>query len=84
MATIRYAGGGETGRIAMRRQTPDYVSLYRCAFAEYVAPALWNIRLFEDPSPAGALVVARALRYNGNLEARRLAERIEQVCRATV
>ncbi|MGD0860009.1 MAG: RHS repeat-associated core domain-containing protein [Terracidiphilus sp.] len=38
---------------------PDYVTLYRQAFAEYGAQALWNFRCFDSPSPADALVVAR-------------------------
>ena len=62
----------------------DYVSLYRRAFAEYGIRALWNKRLLEDPTPGDALVIARALRIEGDREARRLAEQIEQACRATV
>jgi hypothetical protein len=62
----------------------DYPSLYRRAFAQYGARALWNKRLLEEPTPADALVVARALRIEGDLEARRLAEQIEQACRATL
>ena len=46
--------------------------------------ALWNKRLLEDPTPADALVVARALRIEGDREARYLAERIEQACRAAL
>jgi hypothetical protein len=63
---------------------PDYVILYRRAFAEYGTLALWNIRSLEAPTPEDALVVARALRIEGNLQARRLAEEIEQVCRAAI
>lgn len=63
---------------------PDYVTLYRQAFAEYGAHALWNFRAFEAPSPEDALIVARALRIEGDLAARRLAERIEQACHAAV
>ncbi len=62
----------------------DYLSLYRRAFAEYGVRALWNKRLLEEPTPADALVVARALRIEGDREARYLAERIEQACRAAV
>jgi hypothetical protein len=65
-------------------QTPDYVTLYRRAFAEYGALALWNIRLFENPEPGDVLVVARALRNEGNLQARQLAEDIERACHAAV
>jgi hypothetical protein len=44
--------------------------------------ALWYMRASDEPTPEEALVVARELRVKGNLEARILAERIEQVCRA--
>lgn len=63
---------------------PDYVSLYKRAFAEYGTHALWNLRSFETPSYEDALVVARALRIEGDLVARRLAEQIEQACHASV
>ena len=65
-------------------EPPDFVSLYRRAFAEYGTQALWNKRVLEAPTPEDALVVARALRVEGNREARRLAEQIEQACRATL
>jgi hypothetical protein len=42
------------------------------------------MRSLEVPTPEDALAVARALRMEGNLPARRLAEEIEQVCRAAV
>ena len=63
---------------------PEFAALYRRAFAEYGALALWNMRALEVPTPEDALAVARALRMEGNLPARRLAEEIEQVCRAAV
>jgi hypothetical protein len=62
----------------------DYVTLYRQAFAEYGSHALWNLRSIEAPTHEDALVVARALRIEGDLPARRLAERIEQACHAAV
>jgi hypothetical protein len=62
----------------------DYVTLYRQAFAEYGSHALWNLRSIEAPTQEDALVVARALRIEGDLPARRLAERIEQACHAAV
>ncbi len=65
-------------------QPPDFVSLYRRAFAEYGARALWNKRLLDAPTPADALVVARALRIEGDRAARQLAEQIEQACRAVI
>ena len=67
-----------------QEQTPDYVTLYRRAFSEYGTLALWNIRSFENPQPGDALVVARALRNEGNLQARQLAEDIERACHAAV
>ena len=62
----------------------DFTSLYRRAFAEYGTRALWNKRLLDEPTPEDALVVARALRIEGDREARRLAEQIEQACRAAL
>ncbi len=62
----------------------DLVSLYRRAFNVYGTWALWNMRSFEAPTPEDALVVARALRIEGDLNARRLAEQIEQACRAVI
>ncbi len=64
-------------------ETPeDYRTLYRRAFEEYGAMALWNARQLDAPTPGHALVIARALRREGNLSARFLAERIEAACRA--
>ena len=63
-------------------QSDDFVSLYGRACKEFGSRALWNVRELEDPSPKDALVIARYLRVEGNLEARRLAERIERVCHA--
>ena len=65
-----------------QRHPEDFASLYRRAFAEYGTRALWNKHLLEQPTPADALVVARALRIEGDREARRLAERIELACHA--
>jgi hypothetical protein len=66
------------------QQPEDLARLYRRAFAEYGARALWNKRELETPTPADALVVARALRMEGNREARQLAEQIERACRAAL
>lgn len=65
-------------------EQPEYIALYQQAFAEYGSHALWNIRALQAPSPEDAFVVARALRTEGDLIARRLAERIEQACHAAV
>jgi hypothetical protein len=64
-------------------QPDDFVSLYRSAFKEFGSRALWNVRELEDPTRKDALVIARYLRVEGNLAARRLAERIERLCRAS-
>jgi hypothetical protein len=63
-------------------QSPELLALYRRAFEVYGAQALWNVRRFEAPEPGDALVVARALRVEGDLPALVLAEEIERVCRA--
>jgi hypothetical protein len=66
------------------RVQPEMVTLYRRAFAEYRAQALWNLRVFESPTPEDALVVARALRVDGEMRARALAEEIERACLAAI
>jgi len=71
------------GMSARERDNPkDFVSLYRRAFAEYGAQALWNKRMLEEPTAEDALVVARSLRIEGDREARKIAEQIESACRA--
>jgi hypothetical protein len=60
----------------------DFTSLYRRAFAQYGTQALWNMRPIEDPTPADALAITKALRTHGGMDGRRLAEQIERVCRA--
>jgi addiction module HigA family antidote len=74
-----------TGNAMNTETTPpeDLVSLYRRAFEEFGSRALWNVHELEDPNPRDALVIARYLRVEGNLAARRLAERIEKACHAT-
>ena len=56
--------------------------LYRQAFAEYGAIALWNMKPAEHPSPGAALAITQALRTHGSKSGRRLAERIERLCHA--
>jgi hypothetical protein len=48
----------------------NLAALYHRAFAEYGTRALWNRRGLDAPTPADPLVVARALRTEGNREAR--------------
>lgn len=62
-------------------QPADFASLYRRAFAVYGIRALWNKRELDAPTAEDALVIARALRVEGNLAARQLAEQIERACR---
>ena len=66
------------------QQPEDIATLDHRAFAEYRTRALWNRRELEAPTPADALVVARALRIEGNPEARRLAEQIERAWSAAL
>ena len=61
----------------------DFVTLYRRAFQEYGARALWNVREVEHPTPEDALAITWSLRVEGNLGARRLAEQIETTCHAS-
>jgi len=62
----------------------ELAALYRRAFAEFRSRALWNVRQFDEPDVEQALSVARHLRIEGNMEARRLAELIENAARAVV
>ena len=57
-------------------------TLYRTAFRDYGTVALWNMRPVERPTPADALAITQALRTYGSMAGRRLAERIEEMCRA--
>jgi hypothetical protein len=61
----------------MHSESTNFENLYRPAFADFGAIALWNKRLLDHPTPDHAPVIARASRLEGNLEARRLAEQIE-------
>ena len=65
-------------------QPADFVSLYRRAFEQFGVSALWSSRPVSDPTPADALAITHTLRVEGNLQARRLAEEIEQACRAAL
>lgn len=65
-----------------QRAQPELVALYRRAFAQYGVLALWSMRLLDDPTPADVLVITPALRQYGGMDGRRLAERIESLCRA--
>lgn len=63
---------------------PDSEALDHRALADYGIRALWNLREIEHPTPEEALTITRSLRFEGDLNARSLAEQIEQACRATL
>ena len=58
--------------------------LYRQAFVDFGARALWNWRDMEHPTITQALAIADSLKAEGNLKARALAVAIEQACRAAL
>ncbi len=60
----------------------EIARLYRQAFAEYGVMALWSSRPVPNPTAADALAITYSLRVEGNMDSRRLAERIEALCRA--
>jgi len=62
----------------------DFASLYRRAFEEFGASALWSSKPLPDPTTADALAITNSLRVEGNVRARRLAEHIERACRAAI
>jgi hypothetical protein len=70
------------GMVMESTQPEGYAALYRRAFLKFGTRALWNKRQLDEPAPEDALVLARALRIEGDREARQLAEQIEQACRA--
>ena len=55
----------------------DWPLLYRQAFVEFGTRALWNMQELRHPTPKDAITIARMLRIEGDLHARRLAERLE-------
>jgi hypothetical protein len=65
-----------------RKAPTKIVGLYRRAFALFGTRALWNIREFEEPTVEQVLAITRQLRIEGDMDARRLAERIEEAARA--
>lgn len=66
------------------RQPTDFLHLYRRAFEEFGVSALWSSRPVPEPTPEDALAITHSLRVEGDLKARRLAELIEQACRAAL
>ena len=65
-----------------RERLEEIARLYRQAFAAYGPIALWNMHPVEHPTPGAALAITQALRTYGSMDGRRLAERIERLCRA--
>ncbi len=49
-------------------QQDNFQSLYRSAFKEFGARALWSMRPVDDPTPADALAIAQALRTHGGMD----------------
>jgi hypothetical protein len=67
------------------RLAPEEIArLYRRAFAEFGASALWSRKPVERPTVTQVLTVADALRTEGDLRARALAIEIEAKCRAAL
>jgi len=62
----------------------ELARLYDQAFREFGALALWSSRKAAAPRAADVLAITRSLRVEGNRAARRLAERIEELCRAAL
>ncbi len=59
----------------------DLVTLYRRAFDEFGATALWSSKPVAEPTSDDVMAITRSLRVEGDLKARELAEKIEQACR---
>jgi len=62
----------------------EVARLYRQAFADFGALALWSSRPAAAPTLADALAITGSLRVEGDRHARRLAEQIEAACRAAL
>ena len=76
---------GELKDIGSGRPAPEVVAaLYRRAFQEFGAQSLWSRKPSEHPTITQALVVAEALRCEGNMKSRPLAVSIEEACRAAL
>jgi hypothetical protein len=67
------------------RPAPSEIAhLYQQAFRDFGVEALWSSRPAPNPTIADALAITRSLRVEGDRNARRLAERIEEACRAAL
>ena len=65
----------------MSTEPNELAGLYRMAFKDFGASALWSSRPVVDPTPEDVMAITRSLRVEGDLRARRLAEQIEQAYR---
>ncbi len=64
------------------RKHEELADLYRLAFAEFGPRALWSSKAVKEPTARDAMAITQALRTHGEIDGRRLAERIEELCRA--
>ncbi len=60
------------------------VDLYHQAFRDFGVRSLWSRRPSEHPTIAQALVVAEALRRDGDMTTWSLAAQIEEACRTAL
>lgn len=58
---------------------PDLAQMYARAFREFGMRALWNMRQLDNPTVEDVLAITRALRIEGDMAARQLAEDIERL-----
>ena len=63
---------------------PNFESLYRQSFAEFKLRALWNVRELEHPTAEQAFAITRSLRVEGDLNARRLAQHLEEATQSAL
>jgi hypothetical protein len=64
------------------RRDDEIRELYQRAFHEFGVTALWNRCALVNPTSSDALAITAALRTHGTMAGRRLAERLEELCRA--
>ncbi len=67
-----------TDAVSKCMASTDFRALYRQAFEDFGAAALWNKARLDNPTPEHALVIAKTLRIEGDQRARQLAEDIER------
>ncbi|HUB10830.1 MAG TPA: hypothetical protein VMB34_02650 [Acetobacteraceae bacterium] len=60
----------------------DTKTLHQQAFRDFGSVALWNMRPIKDTTAGDAPATTAALRTPWRMDGRRLAERIEALCRA--